>query len=242
MSLKLSVHQEDWIPTVPFRISNAVWHSFPAIVVELQDGDLVGRGEAEGVYYFGETPEVMIAQVEEVAGQDRGRRHPRGPAGAHAARRCTPRAGCGTVGPRGQAFGQARLGAGGRAPEGDRDRLQHRPGGRTRRPGGEGRGGGRSAGAQGQARRRPAGGADRGDPCRTARRHDRDRRQPGLDSGRAQGVRAAARAPRRVDDRAAVAARRRRGARGLPARPCRCAPTRAASTAASSSRPPGATR
>ncbi|MCK5488581.1 MAG: dipeptide epimerase, partial [Gemmatimonadetes bacterium] len=67
MSVKLSVHQEDWIPTVPFRISNAVWHTFPAIVVELQDGDLVGRGEAEGVFYFDETPEVMIAQVEAIA-------------------------------------------------------------------------------------------------------------------------------------------------------------------------------
>jgi len=69
VALKLSVHQEDWIPTVPFRISNAVWHSFPAMVVELQDGDLVGRGEAEGVYYFDETPAAMIAQVEEVAAQ-----------------------------------------------------------------------------------------------------------------------------------------------------------------------------
>jgi len=69
VSLKLSVHQEDWIPTVPFRISNAVWHSFPAIVVELQDGALVGRGEAEGVFYFDETPEVMIAQVEAVASE-----------------------------------------------------------------------------------------------------------------------------------------------------------------------------
>jgi L-alanine-DL-glutamate epimerase-like enolase superfamily enzyme len=67
MSVKLSVHQEEWTTTTPFRISNAVWHSFPAIVVELQDGDLVGRGEAEGVYYFDETPASMIAQVEEVA-------------------------------------------------------------------------------------------------------------------------------------------------------------------------------
>ena len=67
MSLKLSVHQEDWVPTVPFRISNAVWHTFPAIVVELQDGDRVGRGEAEGVFYFDETPDVMMAQVEAVA-------------------------------------------------------------------------------------------------------------------------------------------------------------------------------
>jgi len=69
VSLKLSVHQEDWVPTVPFRISNAVWHSFPAIVVELQDGDLVGRGEAEGVYYHDETPAVMTAQVEAVRGE-----------------------------------------------------------------------------------------------------------------------------------------------------------------------------
>ncbi|MCP4659556.1 MAG: dipeptide epimerase [bacterium] len=69
MSIQLSVHQEDWIPTMPLRISNAVWESFPGIVVELQDGDLVGRGEAEGVYYFDETPATMTAQVEEVAGR-----------------------------------------------------------------------------------------------------------------------------------------------------------------------------
>ncbi len=69
MPITLSVHQEEWIPTTPFRISNAVWNTFPAIVVELQDGDLVGRGEAEGVYYFDETPASMIAQVEEVAEQ-----------------------------------------------------------------------------------------------------------------------------------------------------------------------------
>jgi hypothetical protein len=67
MSIKLSVHQEDWIPTMPFRISNAVWESFPGIVVELQDGELVGRGEAEGIYYFDETPTTMMAQVEQVA-------------------------------------------------------------------------------------------------------------------------------------------------------------------------------
>jgi len=65
MSIKLSVHHEEWAPTTPFRISGMEWNSFPAIVVELQDGDLVGRGEAEGVFYFNETPALMIAQVEE---------------------------------------------------------------------------------------------------------------------------------------------------------------------------------
>ena len=51
MPITLSVHQEEWIPTMPFRISNAVWNTFPGVVVELQDGDLFCRGEAEGVYY-----------------------------------------------------------------------------------------------------------------------------------------------------------------------------------------------
>jgi L-alanine-DL-glutamate epimerase-like enolase superfamily enzyme len=67
MAIRLSVHQEDWIPKVPFRISNAVWESFPGIVVELRDGEHVGRGEAEGVYYRDETPTTMISQVEEIA-------------------------------------------------------------------------------------------------------------------------------------------------------------------------------
>ena len=69
MTITLSIHQEDWILTTPFRISNAVWDSFPAIVVELQAGDLVGRGEAQGVDYLDETLASMMAQVEEVAAQ-----------------------------------------------------------------------------------------------------------------------------------------------------------------------------
>jgi len=67
MSLRLSIHHEDWVARTPFRISNNVWESFPAIVVELQDGEHVGRGEAEGVFYFDETPSVMTAQIETVA-------------------------------------------------------------------------------------------------------------------------------------------------------------------------------
>jgi L-alanine-DL-glutamate epimerase-like enolase superfamily enzyme len=52
---------------MPFRISNAVWETFPGIVVDLQDGELVGRGEGQGIYYFDETPSTMMAQVEQVA-------------------------------------------------------------------------------------------------------------------------------------------------------------------------------
>ncbi|MEN8164495.1 MAG: enolase C-terminal domain-like protein, partial [Acidobacteriota bacterium] len=69
MSVKLSVHHEEWDYTVPFRITYAVWTSVPAIIVELQDGDLIGRGEAMGIDYLDETPASMIAQVEEVAEQ-----------------------------------------------------------------------------------------------------------------------------------------------------------------------------
>ncbi len=67
MPLRLSLHHEDWPAAIPFRITGKVWFSFPAVVVELIDGEHVGRGEAEGVYYRDETPAVMAAQVEEVS-------------------------------------------------------------------------------------------------------------------------------------------------------------------------------
>jgi L-alanine-DL-glutamate epimerase-like enolase superfamily enzyme len=67
MPIKLSVHHEDWQATAPFRITGAVWNSFSGIVVEISDGERVGRGEAQGIFYFEETPETMTAQVEEVA-------------------------------------------------------------------------------------------------------------------------------------------------------------------------------
>jgi L-alanine-DL-glutamate epimerase-like enolase superfamily enzyme len=66
MAVKLSVHHEDWAALIPFRISNAVWTSFPSVVVELEDGEHVGRGEGLGVYYFDETPATMTAQIEDL--------------------------------------------------------------------------------------------------------------------------------------------------------------------------------
>jgi L-alanine-DL-glutamate epimerase-like enolase superfamily enzyme len=68
MAIKLSVHGEDWAAVIPFRISNAVWTSFPGVVVEIEDGDHAGRGEGLGVYYFDETPATMTAQIEQVRG------------------------------------------------------------------------------------------------------------------------------------------------------------------------------
>ncbi len=66
MSFKLSVQQEDWTFKEPFGISGHISYSEPAIVVKLQDGNLVGRGEAEGIYYFDETTASMIEQIKQV--------------------------------------------------------------------------------------------------------------------------------------------------------------------------------
>ena len=48
----------------PFRISGYVFDHQDVIVVTLSVGEHVGRGEASGVYYRGETADVMAAQVE----------------------------------------------------------------------------------------------------------------------------------------------------------------------------------
>jgi L-alanine-DL-glutamate epimerase-like enolase superfamily enzyme len=50
----------------PFVISRATYTSSDVIVVELNDGKFVARGEASGVDYHGETPQSMLAQVESV--------------------------------------------------------------------------------------------------------------------------------------------------------------------------------
>lgn len=49
----------------PFRISGYTFDEAAALVVTLRDGECVGRGEAEGVYYLGETPSTMAADVEQ---------------------------------------------------------------------------------------------------------------------------------------------------------------------------------
>lgn len=69
MAVKLSVHDEEWAAVAPFRISNAEWTSFPGVVVEIEEGEHAGRGEGLGVYYFGETPATMSAQIEGIRGE-----------------------------------------------------------------------------------------------------------------------------------------------------------------------------
>ena len=67
MSREVSVHLENWMALIPFRISRNTWHDFPCVVCEIAEGDKIGRGEALGVYYLDEDQESMLAQIEAVA-------------------------------------------------------------------------------------------------------------------------------------------------------------------------------
>ena len=65
--MKLSVHIEDWVLKQPFRISGREWHTSAVLVVQISDGNNVGSGEGQGVYYLNETTDSMFAQVESIA-------------------------------------------------------------------------------------------------------------------------------------------------------------------------------
>ena len=50
----------------PFRITGYVFEAMPSVVARISEGELVGRGEAAGVYYLGDDQQRMLAQIEEV--------------------------------------------------------------------------------------------------------------------------------------------------------------------------------
>jgi L-Ala-D/L-Glu epimerase len=65
--LKIEAKIIDWPLKVPFQISRETMYSVPCIQITLTDAQgRVGRGEAVGVDYAGETPDTMIAQIEAV--------------------------------------------------------------------------------------------------------------------------------------------------------------------------------
>jgi L-alanine-DL-glutamate epimerase-like enolase superfamily enzyme len=66
-SLRLSVHTEDWVTRIPFRISGYLWNSYTVNVVELTDGRHVGRGESTPVHNLHETADGVRAQIEAAA-------------------------------------------------------------------------------------------------------------------------------------------------------------------------------
>ncbi len=66
MTLKLRVESRSWRLKEPFVIARGTRTVAHSIVVELSTGDHVGRGEAAGVLYAGETQASMTAQIEQV--------------------------------------------------------------------------------------------------------------------------------------------------------------------------------
>jgi L-Ala-D/L-Glu epimerase len=63
--LKLCIEVEKLRLSAPFRISGYVFEEHDVIVVTLGDGEHLGRGEASGVFFLGETAQTMVASIEE---------------------------------------------------------------------------------------------------------------------------------------------------------------------------------
>jgi len=63
---KLSAHADHWKLQTPFRIAGHEWTGFDIVYVEVAQDGAIGRGEAEGIYYFDETPATLLAQIEQV--------------------------------------------------------------------------------------------------------------------------------------------------------------------------------
>jgi L-Ala-D/L-Glu epimerase len=66
MSIRFSLHAqiEKWRMAAPLRICGYTFTAAEVIVVSVSDGTFIGRGEAAGVFYRGDLPPKMIAQIE----------------------------------------------------------------------------------------------------------------------------------------------------------------------------------
>jgi L-alanine-DL-glutamate epimerase-like enolase superfamily enzyme len=67
MKRRVSSHLENWKSLIPFRISRHTWDDFPCVVCEIEQDGIIGRGEALGVYYLGETEKTMLGQLDSIA-------------------------------------------------------------------------------------------------------------------------------------------------------------------------------
>jgi L-alanine-DL-glutamate epimerase-like enolase superfamily enzyme len=67
MKRRVVNHIESWESKIPFRISNYVWDDYPAVVCEIEQDGVIGRGEALGVYYNDETEKTMLRELESVS-------------------------------------------------------------------------------------------------------------------------------------------------------------------------------
>ncbi len=67
MKRRVANHTENWLARTPFRISRHTSHDFPCVVCEIEQDGAVGRGEALGVYYFGDDGQSMLEALDAVA-------------------------------------------------------------------------------------------------------------------------------------------------------------------------------
>lgn len=67
MPRTLSAHLEDWQFVAPIRITGHVFPAIRVLVVEIAEGGVIGRGEACGVYYLGDTPDAAFEQTLAIA-------------------------------------------------------------------------------------------------------------------------------------------------------------------------------
>lgn len=67
--MRMTIERKDCPLVTPFQITGYVFESTAAVWVTLEANGCVGRGEAEGVYYQGETQDSMVAQLEAVRDQ-----------------------------------------------------------------------------------------------------------------------------------------------------------------------------
>lgn len=69
MTRRVSVHLENWMALIPFRIARNTCDDFPSVVCEIETDGAIGRGEGLGVDYLGEDQKSMMAQIESVANE-----------------------------------------------------------------------------------------------------------------------------------------------------------------------------
>jgi L-alanine-DL-glutamate epimerase-like enolase superfamily enzyme len=65
--MKITATVEHWPFKQPFHITGHTFDGIDVLLVTVEAGGLSGRGEAAGVYYKGDTPQRMAAQVEALA-------------------------------------------------------------------------------------------------------------------------------------------------------------------------------
>lgn len=66
---RLTVEKKSWPLKEPFVIARGVQTACEVILTRIESGGHLGRGEAAGVDYYGETPATMLAQIESIRGR-----------------------------------------------------------------------------------------------------------------------------------------------------------------------------